>query len=68
MIGGFIVPSALPAKRMESQPLGGEKRQNRKTHFAGFQGVNPPNPAIRDYFNAPSSPGKSPGSAFFTDD
>jgi hypothetical protein len=30
--------------------------------------VNPPNPAIRDYSNGPSNPGKPPGSAFFTAD
>ena len=30
--------------------------------------MNPPNPAIRDYSNGPSNPGKPPGSAFFTAD
>jgi hypothetical protein len=45
MNGGFIIPSALPTRRMESRPERAEKSKFRRWEFAGFQGVNPANPA-----------------------
>jgi len=53
---------------MESCPRRREKRQNRQNQFARFRGANPPNPAVRDYFDGASSPANPPGSAFFTGD
>jgi sulfur carrier protein ThiS len=45
MNGGFIIPSALPARRMESRPERAEKSEFYRWEFAGFQGVNSANPA-----------------------